>query len=128
MRDPAVGQFGRRKLQESALGAADPSVLDLLAKNFIEGDAELILQHLRHMILSDEEAHSISFSVRDICEENPLPSLAGLAEWTYMHTPCSVCRRHAVERLLELSSLSSAFAEECAFDADRTVQALACTS
>jgi hypothetical protein len=123
MRDPQVGSFGRRKLRDSGLGAVDPSLFDLFAMNFLEGDAALIQLHLEHLLLSDERTHALS--VLDICRENASPSLAGLAEWTYMNTPCSVCRKDAVEQLIVLSGLTPALANECLFDADRDIQALA---
>jgi len=62
--------------------------------------------------------------VLDICKERASPSIAGLAEWTYKNTPCSVCRLQAVEQLLAISKLPPAWAKECCFDASRDLQAL----
>lgn len=124
IRDPEVGQFGRRMLQEHGLDATDASVLGLFIHHFREGDAALILKHLDGLALSDDEAHAFSYRVIDICEANDSPSIASLAEWAYKSNPCSVCRKHAVERLLAVASLPSEFAEECAFDADQDIQRL----
>jgi hypothetical protein len=124
MRDPAVGELGRRILRERGLGGTDASVLGLFTNNFCEGDAELILTHLDGLALTDDDAHGYSYRVVDICEKNDAAVIAGLAEWTYKSNPCSVCRRYAVERMIALNSLSPALAWESGFDADTKIQQL----
>jgi hypothetical protein len=122
--DPAVGMLGRSKLRAGLSGAVNSSVVDLFTKNYVEGDADLILAYLERAIPPDEETHCVSISVLDICKENSSPSIAGLAEWTYQNTPCSVCRSEAVEQLLAVSKLPPAWTKECCFDANRDIQAL----
>lgn len=122
--DPAVGRLARGKLQESHLSADDSSVVTLLRKQLSPGDDELILARLQSLSLSDFEMHRFSCEVVDICAEGDRGAAATLSTWVYETTPCSVCRKQSVDRLLELGRVDAGVANECAFDANPKIVAL----
>lgn len=120
--DPAIGLFARRKLRDNP--RADLSILELFTRNYVAGDTELILAHLANATLADEAVHAVTCDLVDICEANLSPSIAPLAEWTYKNTPCSVCRKQAIECLIAVSGLPPAWANECRSDANQRIRAL----
>lgn len=122
--DPAIGEFGRRWLARGSLDAKDAAVIELFARNYQAGDAARILAALEPLQTGEWEAHTIGFSIRYVGERNNSAETAGLLLWLYRTNPCTICRGHAVELLIESNCLPPEIAGECAFDAREAVRAL----
>ena len=123
----ALSKFSDCRVRDVALAwlASDPllvrdgNLLKLFTRNYREGDETFILAVLERLgPLTDDECHSIACSLVRICEENHSATIAALAEWIVNAVRCSVCRRRAVTRLVELAVLPEAIAQESLFDAD----------
>ncbi len=124
-RDPALARLARKHLADTAFSVSDSALLGLFNKNLAHGDDELILARLDKLTCSDFDMHQFTCRLVDIGEEAEPAAVVSLAEWAYQRTPCSVCRRHAVERLQAIAMLSPAIAEECGFDANPSLHTLA---
>jgi hypothetical protein len=122
--DPRVGELGRQCLRDENFSADDSVAIELLALNFQAGDAALILAALERLTINDDDAHAIASSVEEVCIENNSPNVMPLLEWIYHTNPCTICRRKAVELLLESESLSKVIAEECLHDASSRMREL----
>ncbi len=97
--DPRV-----RLLFERGRGADVDSVLKLLAKNCEPGDAAFVLSVLMHES-GAIDFHGRAMDVLDICDANSDPALADALFVVYERTPCSSCRRSAVELLRRRAKL-----------------------
>lgn len=117
LKDKAVGDLGRQRLQSSAFSADDYADIELFALNFQAGDETLILNALERLTPNDDQAHRLGMSVQRVCEEHNAPALAGLALWIYRSNPCTICRKHAIDLLRRWGSLPDAVAEEWQYDA-----------
>lgn len=122
--DPKIGEFSRKMLRRSSFSAEDADLIELLARNYQPGDAELILSKLENVTPSDDGLHSLGMSARRFCENNPVPEVAGIARWIYDTTPCSLCREGAVETLITCNRLPDYIAEECRYDANEETQSI----
>lgn len=122
--DPNVGEFGRKMLRRSSFAPEDSDLIELLARNYQPGDAELILRKLESVTTSDDGLHTLGMSARQFCENNPVPEVAGIARWIYDTTPCSLCRKGAVETLIACNQLPDYIAEECRYDANEETQSI----
>lgn len=122
--DPAVGEFGREYLGRGTFSAEDAVAIELLTRNYKAGDENLIMDVLNRLQPDESEAHDIGMSIRAFCKSNNSPSTAVILNWLYSTNPCTICRRHAVELLIEAKSLSPAVALECGFDASSEIQEL----
>ncbi len=124
VRDPKVGEFGRKWLRERTFTAADDDVIELLVLNYQAGDEALIMAALEPLTPNDDEAHALAMNVRQFCAENNSPNAAGLLEWIYRTNPCTICRNTAVDLLLDSKSLNAVIANECRYDADKDTREL----
>lgn len=122
--DPAVGEFGRQFLRRGTFSSEDAAAIELFTKHYMPGDEDIILDVLNSLSPGETEAHDIGMSIRAFCKNNNLPSVAGILNWLYCTNPCTICRGHAVELLIESNSLSPETAMECRFDASSAVQDL----
>lgn len=124
MTDPRVGELGRQRLRSGDFSAADDDVIELFSCNLGPGDESLILDALDRLTFNDDDAHATGYSINDICGEYDWPQTAGLADWNYRNNPCTLCRLHAIERLVEANSLPDHIAKECLLDAESRTRAL----
>jgi hypothetical protein len=121
--DASIGEFARQTISEKPFSAEDSEVLRLFERNFIAEDEALLLDVVKN--LHGDDSHYVSLIILDICNTNKAQPLISLAEWVYRVTPCSICRRSAVNFLVDISSLPVEFADECLFDVDVDTQAVA---
>jgi hypothetical protein len=124
VRDPLVGEFARRWLREKTFTVADDDVIELFVLNYQAGDEALIMAALAPLTPDDDDAHALATHVQGVCGENNSPELAGLLEWIYRTNPCTICRRCAVDLLLDSNSLRADIANECLHDAASDTQEL----
>jgi len=98
--------------------------IDMLSLNIEPGDHELALSWFESE--SDQEArHRMQMDLKKLWEDHPKPATeVRMLHALYEHGPCSLCRRHVVERLIALDALSESMRAECAYDANEEVRAL----
>lgn len=119
---PAIRPFALACLAERPLrwGA-----LSLFGKNGVPGDGRFVREVLDGVPDDDDEVHAVSLSLLDGRPEGaPGDAWAAPLAWLYEHTPCSVCRRHAIEALVEGDTLDPAMRAECRYDCDLDTRAL----
>lgn len=121
---PAVRTLGLQLIAEAS--RADEGA-DLLKNNFEESDFALLETALQQP-LENTTYHSIGISARHIAEahlsQRAVPSLLLL----YENGPCSLCRHHCVELLLQLDALPASLRAECRYDADEATRKLISTT
>ncbi len=87
----------------------------LLQRNFQAGDEQLLCDFVE--VPDDaEERHSLLMDIRNILQENMDSRVEELAQVIYFHTPCAICRGHAIELLEEDGTLPGWMAEEAMHD------------
>lgn len=107
VRGLALERIGRRE-------SLDKAVL-LLANNYRHGDAACIEAALRHD-LTQEEIHGVALHLCDVFEASGTQECVRLLEWSYEHTPCSMCRGSAFRRLLSNDLAPEWMVRECLYD------------
>ncbi len=123
MRDPAVRSLAVNLLAEMP-SSVFQDALGLLIENYQPGDHQLIEPVLPE-IPDAGLVHGMGFDILNIAEKNPLPELARCLLWLYEHTPCSNCRAHSVENLIELNQLPNEVRQECLSDCSERIRELA---
>jgi len=121
-RDPRVGDCGRAKLRLPDFSENDSEVLDLFIRNYRPGDEVLIMSAINRLSPNDDNAHDLGYSILKIYEENDSPVLSELLTWVYETTPCTICRRDAVECMANSGCISPETAAECLHDAEEDTQ------
>lgn len=124
VRNPAVGEFGRRYLEREGFCAADASAIELFTQNYRAGDEEIILRSLNTLRPDEFEAHDIGMSIRAFGERHGGVIAAKILAWLYKTNPCTICRAHAIELMVDAGTLDPEVARECAFDAKSSVREL----
>lgn len=124
MQDPRIRELGRQRLRNGNFLTETGEEIELFVKNYQTGDEALILDALHGLTPNDDAAHAIGMSVQRVCAHIDTPALAGLAEWIYWTNPCSLCRKDAVELLLNWNCMPEDIAEECRHDALLETRAL----
>jgi hypothetical protein len=99
-------------------------VLGLVAHNYSEGDHARIEAVLCEN-WNEEQVHSVGYDLREVFEENETPDCQRLMLWVYEHTPCALCRHHAVRILLTNEVAPAWMIRECCYDSDEETRALA---
>jgi hypothetical protein len=122
--DPAVAAFGRQSLGRGTFSAGDAATIELFTKHYKVGDENLIMDALSSLSPNENEAHFIGTSILAFCKHNNFPATADILNWVYSTNPCTICRGHAVELLIESKSLAADLAIECRFDASEEIQEL----
>ena len=102
---------------DMALGVA------LLENNFKAGDFALCAGFLERLEDLDE-AHFLAGRLLALCEAHPVAEATGCLLDVYAHSPCSTCRRQAVEQLVDMDAVPGWVQAEAAFDADPDTRAL----
>ncbi|WP_167239495.1 hypothetical protein [Massilia genomosp. 1] len=122
--DPRVYALGRERLADPRFSSEFSEELAQFKNNFQPGDETLILAALERQSVDGDEAHALGSSAVDLCTSARSPALAGVAQWVYRTNPCSICRRQAVEMLMEWDRLPAHIAAECRYDASEDLRAL----
>lgn len=124
-RDPKVGEFARHKLRAMDFSESDTELLELFILNYKSKDEELIVSALMRLPVGDEHAHDFGMSILAIGKNNYSSALSTMFEWVYEKNPCAICRRRAVEWLIEAKTIKPQIAHECLYDANEDIQNLA---
>lgn len=122
--DPRVRELARRRVGDAAFSSKSAWDLELFDLNYGPGDETLILAALERQSVDGIEAYKLAYSAVQLCRQARAPALAGVALWVYRTCPCTVCRRLAVEMLLEWECLPAHIATECRYDASDQLRAL----
>ena len=109
-------------LKRAKAGRHGERELRLFRNNYQSGDWSLIREALCWP--DDEvELHWLLSDLHDIFEVNVVPELSEPMLLVYEHTPCTNCRRQAVNALLQAHQAPAWLLEECRFDADEQTRA-----
>ncbi|NHZ87748.1 hypothetical protein F2P45_01680 [Massilia sp. CCM 8733] len=122
--DARVRELGRARLGDPGFSSEFSEEIELFKNSFQPGDETLILAALERQPVDGDDAHALASSAIDVCTSVRSPALAGVAQWVYRTNPCSICRRQAVELLLEWDCLPAHIAAECRHDASEDLRAL----
>lgn len=120
--DPAIGEFARDYLRRLQFSIDDAPVIELFANNYQAGDAIRLMDFLGTLPPGEQEAHAVGLSILHVCEHHNDAATAPLLEWLYHSNPCTICRRQAIELMIDAKTLSKAIAEESAFDASEATR------
>ncbi|NHZ96211.1 hypothetical protein [Massilia sp. CCM 8734] len=122
--DPRLRELARQRVGDPAFSCKSAHELQRFDLNFEPGDETLILGALERQSVDGEDAYNLCYYAVQLCTEARSPALAGVALWVYRTSPCTICRRHAVEMLLEWDCLPAHIATECRYDASDELRAL----
>ncbi|NHZ34059.1 hypothetical protein [Massilia rubra] len=122
--DPRLRELARQRVGDPAFSFKSAWELERFHLNFEPGDETLILAALERQSVDGEDAYKLCYYAVQLCTEARSPALAGVALWVYRTSPCTICRRHAVEMLLEWDCLPAHIATECRYDASDELRAL----
>jgi hypothetical protein len=117
---PAVRALAVERLRTAR---TDEHELKLLAKNFQAGDSSLVEPVLRVRADTDE-CHDLVYQLAEVCTANPVVELATTMHFVYEHSPCSNCRRRAVQSLIAINAAPAWLLEECRHDSSEQTRAL----
>jgi len=92
--------------------------IELLIKNFQDGDWKLITNAVPQLQIDQDAAHAIGLAVLDVFDEHPNSEAEKALLVVYERTPCSRCRRHVVENLNKINRIPQWMIEECKFDSN----------
>ncbi|MDR7305874.1 hypothetical protein [Rhodoferax saidenbachensis] len=97
--------------------------ITLLVNNFEANDFALCAGHLKALDDADE-AHHLVGELLDLCEAHKGMDALECLLYVYELSPCSTCRRRAVELLIDADTAPAWVLAESAFDADPDTRAL----
>ncbi len=128
----ALERLEHPKIRELALsriadGLRDSQTASLFIKNFIPGDAEMLLDAI---IIPDNinDLHSLWMELRNVLVAHPECDDLRLALSAYALTPCASCRHRVAKLLIERHAAPEWLVEECQDDCEPDTRALADTS
>ena len=90
--------------------------LNLLAKNYRDGDGEKIVQRLSK-IKNEDTFHSVQLDIEKIYEENTTADCLESLLFIYRTVRCGICRTRAAELMAKAGVLPDDIREELPFDA-----------
>ncbi|WP_028455926.1 hypothetical protein [Chitinilyticum litopenaei] len=128
----ALGQLQHPEVARQALSRLqatpqDYTLLPLFARNAAQLDSALLQLVLAALPIDDDDvAHDIASDLLELDADthNAGVDHSASLHWIYEHSPCSICRGTAVERLHERQQLSHEQQAECRLDADDGIQKL----
>jgi hypothetical protein len=124
-RDEKVHTLGRAMLLKRPLRISDFDSIELFINNYEHEDSKLIISALNRIHPHGNNAFSISYDIRDLCEKNRDVGLTGALIWAYEYTTSSNCRFQIVKLLDSLGELKGRILYECQFDAEEDIVQLA---
>jgi hypothetical protein len=99
--------------------------LELLISNLEVDDVQPIMNKLREIKPSDQDAHRIVWLIIDIAKNFQDAALTQSLIWSYSATPCSNCRWKVVKQLEVLNKFDDDILEESLYDADEEIRDIA---
>jgi hypothetical protein len=112
--DSRVREFALYHLEKEPRLACQGAV-ELFIKNYQLGDNKLIETVLD--ICGDiDDIHGLGIDLLNLAEAQSYQELANCILWVYEKTPCSHCRKEAVEILIEWGMASESLLSECLWD------------
>lgn len=121
---PLLREFGLTQLQEGDV--QDGAVIALFIKNYQPGDEHRIVEGIE-LPNDDDELHWLLMQGIDVLKENPAAECAQLGIITYVLTPCTNCRCHAAQLLLNQHAAPEWLIHECQHDVAADIRALVST-
>jgi hypothetical protein len=100
-RDPDLRQLGFDLIAKSYYTS---DAVELFTENFRDGD-EQFFAALLERTTDQDGLHAIGLSISEVFERNPRKETAKLFVDLYERGPCSICREHFVERLIEIEQM-----------------------
>lgn len=117
--DPQVRDFALEQVDRGA----DSSVVSLFVRNFRSGDERLLTDKL--VVPADaDERHRLGIELTDVLEENSGARVDELALVAAFETPCSFCRKSALELLRDRGEVPGWIATEAASDCSEATRRL----
>ncbi len=124
----AVAQLSHFELRKAALRLiADGDMTNgarMLVANFDSGDLSLCAR-LLDPTDDEEHHHSLGTHLLELCAAHPRTDALDCLLYVYEFSPCSTCRRGAVDALIDLGIAPTWLLKESSFDADPETRALA---
>ncbi len=104
-------------IEGAKAGFPAPRAIGAFASNYVAGDENTILDAIA---LSEFETvnHALFQESLDVLKFNAVTDPTRLALAAYRYSPCSYCRSHAVDRLVERNLAPAWLLEECRDDAN----------
>ncbi len=96
-------------------GRCQDSQMRLFKRNLREGDWSIMKARLMLPVESDR-LHGLLGDLRDVYEENPCAEAGEAMLVIYEHTPCSLCRDTALQRMVEQRCAPAWVVEEATYD------------
>ena len=121
VRHPAV-----RGLIDKFIAEGELAVVRLMIRNFLPGDERTVASMLRDA-KNDDVAHEICLATGDMSKANQDADMSQLLLEVYERSPCSICRRIAVEELQLRKSMPEWMPQECRYDCDAATRNAAAT-
>ncbi|NER36373.1 MAG: hypothetical protein F6J93_20725 [Oscillatoria sp. SIO1A7] len=122
-KDTSIRNLANRLLREKPRSICHRA-LKLYNKNYEPEDCQLIESVLTLWEDSDW-LHDIAFDLIHFIKAQEDPQLANLLFWAYERTPCAICRQYVVEDLLKRKQAPETLLQECFWDGDKEIRALA---
>ena len=99
--------------------------LQLYKKNYEPEDYQLIEESVLNVSEDSDLLHDIAFDLIRFIQAQDDPQLANLLFWAYERTSCAICRKYLVEDLLKRKQAPESLLQECFWDGDKGIRALA---
>jgi hypothetical protein len=99
--------------------------LYLLCANYKESDADLILKALPSNDADSTTIHDVGHALLDLFGEDRISDATDAFVWMWEHSPCSLCRERAFERLETIACVPDWMREEAKFDCHAALRARA---
>jgi len=124
----ALEKVSHPRVRQAALdamkaGRVSGRTIGLFISNYESGDAALIVPQLPSDG-SDDFLHWTAFNLIEVFEVNQTKECLDPMIWAYQSTPCSNCRRRAVEVLMAASVLPDWMQRECEHDSSESIREL----
>jgi hypothetical protein len=119
-RHPAVHNLAAARLRDPVFQEFS---IEMMITNYEAGDENTVMDAL--ILPTDaEKRHATLMNLLQLLEQNDQARCDVAAPLIYEATPCSMCRRGAVELMINRGALPVHAREECGFDVDAETQAL----
>jgi hypothetical protein len=122
VRHPDVRAYALRAIRDPRRAS---SAVDMLTLNFEEGDHALITWLAEQPETDEDEEHGRGLGMRRFVREHESPATARILTLTYDKAACSACREWLVEDLMQRDALPDAIRDECRWDANLELRAMA---
>jgi hypothetical protein len=118
---PSVREFALKLIAENHFAG---SAVGLLEHNLEDEDWQLI-EAVTKRSLADIDYHELQINVRDVFKSHPTKQATQSLLNLYENGRCSFCREYVVAELHTLDTLPDSIREECLYDSNMDIRALA---